>query len=239
MCRVHKTYPARISLDTRMAVLRLVVWTAAASSPIQSASNTRDEKVGLTIVRIVTNLNGLLLGGKLLHGANRSKDLLFDDLHILMDIRENSRLDVVPFFAVVRSTSNNCGTRLLALIDASHDAVKLNLRDLRTLERLWVERVTNLVFLRALLEKSQEFIIDGLMNKDTRSGGAALPVIKVGLLLRWAMIHACNASEMHIKYCSPTAAGLQISSNVLDSQYPGKDSSSHLQPSYGSLLGQC
>lgn len=96
-----------------------------------------------------------------------------------MHIGENGRLDVVTLFTMARSTSDHLGAGLLTLIDVSHDPVKLHLRDLGTLERLRVERVADLVFLRALLEERQELVIDGFVHQDTRAGGTALAVVEV------------------------------------------------------------
>ena len=77
------------------------------------------------------------------------------------------------------TTNLNLGTRLLALLNVPHDTVELELRHLRALEGLRVERITNLVFRRALLEALQELIVDVLLHEDTRSRAAALAVVEV------------------------------------------------------------
>ena len=59
-----------------------------------------------------------------------------------------------------------------------HDAVKLQLGDLGSLESGSVEGVTNDVLGGALLEASQELVVDGLLDVDTGASAAALAVVE-------------------------------------------------------------
>ena len=59
-----------------------------------------------------------------------------------------------------------------------HNAVKLQLRDLRALERRRLEGVANLVLGRALLESLHELVVNAALHKHTRAGTAALPVVE-------------------------------------------------------------
>lgn len=174
------TYPALMALDTRIAVLMLVVCTAAARPVVCQKRIKEGNKGGLlTVVGGVGNANRILLILELLDRADRSEDLLLDDLHVLIDVGEDSRLDVVALVAETLATGDHLGTVLLAGLDVAHDAVKLELGDLRSLEGVLGEGVANLVLQRALLEALQELVVDGLVDQDPRAGAAALPVVEV------------------------------------------------------------
>ena len=63
--------------------------------------------------------------------------------------------------------------------DILHDAVELHLRDLRALESVLCERVTDDVLGRALLEALHELVVDGVLDVDAGAGTAALAVVEV------------------------------------------------------------
>ena len=133
----------------------------------------------LTVVGVVGNLDRLLLGLELLDRAHRPKDLLLHNLHVVRHVGEDGGLDVVSLGAVARTANLHLGARLLALLDVPHDAVKLELGHLGTLEGFRVERVADLVLGRALLEALQELLVDILLHENARSGAAALAVVEV------------------------------------------------------------
>jgi hypothetical protein len=60
-----------------------------------------------------------------------------------------------------------------------HDAVKLQLRDLRALECVLGEGVANSVLGSALPESLNELVIDALLDVDARTSAAALSVVEV------------------------------------------------------------
>jgi len=64
------------------------------------------------------------------------------DLHVLSDIGEDGRLDEVSDITLALATCLDLGTGFLSSIDVAHNAVKLKLADLRTLECLIIEGVT-------------------------------------------------------------------------------------------------
>jgi len=59
-----------------------------------------------------------------------------------------------------------------------HDAVELDLGNLRALESVGREGVANDVLLRALLELLHEVVVDALLDVDTSSGAAGLAVVE-------------------------------------------------------------
>ena len=59
-----------------------------------------------------------------------------------------------------------------------HDAVELELGNLRALEGVRSERVANDVLGRALLELLHELVVNALLHVDTRAGAAALAVVE-------------------------------------------------------------
>ena len=131
-----------------------------------------------TVVGAVALLDRLLLGLELGDGADGTEDLLLDDLHVLSDVREDGGLDEVADVAVAAATGGDGGAGLLALVDVAHDAIELELRDLGSLEGLWVEWVTDLVCLCARLEAGDELVVDALLDVDAGAGAAALAVVE-------------------------------------------------------------
>lgn len=132
------------------------------------------DRGGQTVGGVVAELDGLLLGGELRNGADGAEDLLLHDLHVLFHIGEDSRLDEVALIAVAVATRHHGRTLLLARLDVTHDAVVLQLADLRALEGLRVERVAHLVLLSTPLEGLNELVVDALLDVDARTGAAAL-----------------------------------------------------------------
>lgn len=147
-------------------------------------TNTRVQILGVhcrrqTVRRRVTNANSLLFGLELLNGADGAEDFFLHDLHVLIDVGEDGGLNEVAFRTVAAASNLQLGTLLLAMVDVRHDAIILQLRDLRTLEGLGVEGVANLVLLGAGLEALNEVVVDVFLDQDTGTGAAALAVVKV------------------------------------------------------------
>lgn len=134
---------------------------------------------GETVGGVVGEVDDLSLGGEPGDGADGAEDLLLHDLHVGADISEDGGLDEVALVAVALTTSDNGGALSLAGLDVAHDTVVLELRDLRTLEGLLVEWVTDLVLLSSLLEGSEELVVDAVLDVDTGTGAAALSVVVV------------------------------------------------------------
>lgn len=150
---------------------------------------------GQTISGAVANADSILLGLELGNGADRAEDLLLHDLHVLGDVGEDGGLNEVALVALALATSLTSGTGALAVLNVAscqlmivpsdcrawslpHNAVELQLRDLRTLESALVEGVANDVLEGALLEASQELVVDALLDVDTGAGAAALAVVE-------------------------------------------------------------
>ncbi|KAI6769769.1 hypothetical protein HG530_004398 [Fusarium avenaceum] len=113
---------------------------------------------------VVSEVQNLLLVLELGNSADRAENLLLHDLHVGTD---------------TLTTGLDGGTLVLTGLDVAHNTVVLELRDLRTLEGLLVEGVTNLVLLSSLLEGLEELVVDTLLDKDTSTSTAALSVVVV------------------------------------------------------------
>lgn len=131
------------------------------------------------IGRLVAQLDDFLLILEFGDGADRAENFLLHDLHIGVDIAKDGGLDEVPLVTVALTTDLNGGALVLARLDVAHDAVVLELADLRTLEGVLGERISDLVLLSSLLEGLKELIIDALLDKDSTTGAAALSVVEV------------------------------------------------------------
>lgn len=131
-----------------------------------------------TVLTAVTDLDCLLSVLELLDGDDGTEDLLLGDLHVGSDIGEQSGLDVVALVAVALTTERNGSTAILAVLDVLHNAVELELGDLRTLEGVGGEGVTELVLGGTLPEASDELVVDALLDQQPRAGTAALAVVE-------------------------------------------------------------
>lgn len=135
---------------------------------------TRDH----TVFSVVSDLDGLVKVLELLDSDDGAEDLLLGNLHVGSNIGEESGLDVVTLVAVTIATQSDSSTLLLAVLDVVHDAVELELGDLRTLEGILSEGVTKLVLRGTLLEAGDELVVDAFLDQHARAGATALTVVE-------------------------------------------------------------
>lgn len=147
-----------------MAVLTFLVWTPAARPKPLVWDGSKTQKRERTVLSAVTDLDGLVNVLELLDGDDGTEDLLLGDLHVGSDIGEQSGLDVVALVAVALTTERNGGTSILTVLDVFHDAVELELGNLRTLEGVGGEGVTELVLGGTLAEAGDELVVDALLD---------------------------------------------------------------------------
>jgi hypothetical protein len=76
------------------------------------------------------------------------------------------------------ATHRACSTVLFTRLDVSHNTLLLDLRDLWALEDVWLEGVADFKGLDVLLEGLGELLVDSGLDKDTRTGTAALAVVE-------------------------------------------------------------
>ena len=133
---------------------------------------------GKTVSGVVASLDDLLLGLKLRNRADRAEDFFLHDLHVFSDIGEDGRLNEVSLVAVTLTTSDNGSTGLLALLNVTHNAVILKLRDLWALEGIGSEWVTDLVGGSTFLESLDELVVNTRLNINTGTSTATLAVVK-------------------------------------------------------------
>lgn len=134
---------------------------------------------GETVGGLVAKLDDLLLGGELGDGADGAEDLLLHNLHVGANVGEDGGLDEEALVAVTLTTDLDSGTLFLARLDVAHDAVVLELADLRTLESFGVKGVTDSVGGSALFESFEELVVNALLDKDASTSTAALTVVEV------------------------------------------------------------
>lgn len=133
---------------------------------------------GETVCGLVSSLDDLIFGVKLGDSADGTEDLFLHDLHVFRDAGEDGGLDEVSFVTVSVTTGLNLGTGFLAGLDVVHDSVVLELADLRSLEGVGGEWVTNNVLGCSGLELLDKFVVDTGLDVDSRSGAAALAVVE-------------------------------------------------------------
>ena len=131
-----------------------------------------------TVGGLVADGNRLFLGLEFRDGAHGAEDLLLHNLHVLGDVGEDGWLDEVALVALAVAADLDLGACVLAGLDVAHDAVELQLRDLRALEGVLGEWVADDVLLCSLLEFLDELVVDALLHVDTRAGAAALAVVE-------------------------------------------------------------
>lgn len=119
------------------------------------------------IIRVVSALEDLLFCLELGDRAHWAEDLLLNDLHVFSNIGEDGWLDEVSLVAMTPTTSLNGCASLLSFLDIAHDTIVLDLRDLRALEGIRGEWVTNLVSSGTGLESLNKLVVDASLDEDT------------------------------------------------------------------------
>jgi hypothetical protein len=149
-----------------------------------------------TVVGVVTDRDGILLGLELGDGAHGAEDLFLYNLHVLGDVGEDGGFDEEALVADTLAAGLDGCAGLLALLNVTierqhckshidgkgvlpHNPVELDLRDLRTLEGFWVEGVANSVLRSPRLELLHELVVDTLLDVDARTSAATLSVVEV------------------------------------------------------------
>lgn len=134
------------------------------------------------IDRIVSHLDCLLFR---LEGSNDdkgSKDLLFVDIHLGLNVRENGGLDKVSLSITdireALSAANQLRALVLAGLGEAEDALVLHFGDLRALACVGFEGVTDDLDIGDVFgEVSNELIIDALLDKNAGCGAADLALV--------------------------------------------------------------
>lgn len=130
----------------------------------------------------VGHLDGLLLSLEGSDDDEGSKDLLFVDVHLGLDIREDSGLDKVSLAITdvceALSTTNQLRALVLAGLREAENALVLNLGNLRALASGCGEGVTDdLDFRDVFGEVSDKFVVDTLLDEDAGCGAADLTLV--------------------------------------------------------------
>ena len=138
----------------------------------------REDSTTQTICRIVRPSHGLFLRLEAGDDDERPKDLLPIDFHIILDVREDGRRDeeALAIDVLVRLSARRQRRALgLPRLDIAEHLLVLRLRDLRALEGLVLEWITDFADgLDLLLERLTELVVDGLLHQDARGGSADL-----------------------------------------------------------------
>src|SRR5271154_2313747 len=165
------------------------VENVVAVHPNRTGANTVRDRVGFldiarphsrgqTIVGAVRTLYHLVYALKGDNAHYRTEDLFLGDLHVVLNIGEDGRLDEVTAVSDSIATADELGTLRAARLDVAHDFVELRLIDLRTLFRVGIERVADGSIPRSDAALFDELVVDLLLDEHPRSGAAALAVIE-------------------------------------------------------------
>ena len=91
---------------------------------------------------------------------DRSEDLFASNIHLVMDVGKNCRLNEVTTIAVASTTGLAVRSLRLTAIDVAHDLVELSLVDLWPLLSFGVKRIPKHALARAFDELCDELIMD-------------------------------------------------------------------------------
>jgi hypothetical protein len=119
-------------------------------------------------------VDGLELGDR----SNGSEDLLLHDLHVHLNISEDSRLNEVTSLSETLSSGNDGSSLSLSGLNVSHDTLELKSGNLRSLEGVLGEGVSELVLGNTGLELFNEGVVNLLLDVDTGSSTAGLSVVE-------------------------------------------------------------
>lgn len=142
----------------------------------------REHSRAQTIDRSVSHLDSLLFSLEGSDDHEGSKDLLFVDVHLGLDIREDGGLDKVSLsianIGEALSTTDQLCALVLAGLGEAENALVLYLGDLRALAGGCSEGVAdNLDFRDVFGEVSDEFVIYSLLNEDAGCCAADLTLV--------------------------------------------------------------
>lgn len=96
----------------------------AAQRTVDVLGEDRGRKTVHGVVRLVDDV---LVVVELDHDADGAEDLLLDDAHVLLRVREDRGLDEVALVAPALATELHRGTLLLARVDELHDTLQSGL----------------------------------------------------------------------------------------------------------------
>lgn len=184
---------AQLAADTallvateRNLVVKLVILvhpngtsTKVMSGLESSANISREYGCGETVHAVVGHLNDVCFILELDNDDDGAEDLIFNNGHARLGVCEDGRLDVVSLFAVLLSAEVDGSTFILALLNVTHDTIELHLADLRALESLGVEWITDFEGPDVLGELLHEGVVDAFLDVDSGTGAAALSVVEV------------------------------------------------------------
>jgi len=138
----------------------------------------REYRTRQAISRIIRLPNRILVILELDNDNHRAEDLLADNLHVGLAVREDCGLDEVAFRAVTFAAVVACSAFGFAGFDIAHNAVILLLRGLCSLESSVVERIPNLEALCPLRELVYKLVVNLGVNKNPRASTARLSLVE-------------------------------------------------------------
>jgi hypothetical protein len=137
-----------------------------------------------SICSVVAETDGVFLVLEFGDRAYRAEYFFLHDGHVVLDVGEDGGFDEVAFGALALAAGDDSGAFVLAGLDVSigmsvlclegrgrknlpHDSVELELRNLRTLEGVGGEGVTDNVLLSTLLEALDKLVVDAFLHVDS------------------------------------------------------------------------
>lgn len=165
-------------------------------NPNRTRHITREHSSRKTVDRVVRLVDNVVLVFEFSDGDDGPEDLFLDDLHLGLDVGEDGGLDEVAFVAVALATKGDGRTLGFAGLDVAHNAlqwryliweilrmgkrtyVELDLGDLRSLEGLALERVSDLELRDMRRKLLNELVVHARLDEHTRASAAALSVVK-------------------------------------------------------------
>lgn len=164
----------------------------------------RENSRAQAVDRVVGHLDSLLLGLERCDDHEGSEDLLFVDVHLGLDIREDSGLDEVSLsVANVRealSTTDQLCALVLSGLGEAENALVLYLGDLRALAGGCGEGVADDLDLRDVFgEVGDKFVVDTFLDENAGCGAADLTLVventDVLCMLGWVrLLQSCGGN---------------------------------------------
>ncbi len=129
-----------------------------------------------SVDRVVRDADGVFLVLEGDGGEDGAEDLFLRDAHLVVDLREDGRLDIGAAGILAHLTAAERELRAFALadLDIGFHALHLVHIDHGAHERAGVERVARLHHLADLLHLLDEFVMDVLLDEKARRGDADL-----------------------------------------------------------------
>src|ERR1700722_2481268 len=145
---------------------------------MSAADVARPDRCGKPVFGVVALENRIVLVGEGDRSADGAKNLLARNLHVVLDVGEQRRIDEVALAGSRGTTGRHGGAFFSADFEESFDAIELLLRYQRSNGALLIEGIAHRDALAKIRELADYFVVAFALHENARAGAADLARIE-------------------------------------------------------------